>query len=73
LLTKDEKRNFSYEQRLAIWRRDEGICQIKKKCEGQKLAWNDEWDADHIKPFIKGGKTIVANGRVSCSSCNRSR
>ena len=71
--TKDEKRNFSHEQRLSIWRRDNGICQIANKCDGSKLAWNDEWDADHIVPFKDGGKTIVENGRVTCASCNRSR
>jgi 5-methylcytosine-specific restriction endonuclease McrA len=30
-------------------------------------------DVDHIIPHSKGGKTIVSNGRVSCSECNRSK
>ena len=68
---KDENRNFSYEQRRAIWRRDK-TCQIKIKCDGKKLQFSD-MDADHIIPHSKGGKTIVSNGRASCPECNRSR
>ena len=37
--TKDEKRNFSHEQRLSIWRRDNGICQIANKCDGSKFIF----------------------------------
>ncbi len=72
ILLKDENRNFSYEQRLAIWRRDNKVCQIKKKCEGKYLQFAD-MDVDHIIPHSKGGKTIVSNGRVSCPECNRSK
>ena len=68
---KDENRNFSYEQRRAIWRRDK-TCQIMIKCDGKKLQFSD-MDADHIIPHSKGGKTIVSNGRASCPECNRSR
>jgi hypothetical protein len=35
----------------------------KEKCE-----W-DNWAADHIKPWSKGGKTTVENGQVSCVAC----
>tara|TARA_B110000881_G_C18539853_1_gene497917 strand:+ start:78 stop:1301 length:1224 start_codon:yes stop_codon:yes gene_type:complete len=68
---KDENRNFSYEQRRSIWRRDIN-CKIKIKCEGKKLKFSD-MDADHIIPYSKGGKTVVSNGRASCPECNRSR
>jgi hypothetical protein len=68
---KDENRNFSYEQRRSIWRRDM-TCKIKIKCDGKKLKFSD-MDADHIIPHSKGGKTIVSNGRASCPECNRSR
>jgi len=69
---KDEQREFAYEQRLAIFRRDKGLCQLKIKCEGKKCEW-DNWNADHIIPWSKGGKTTVANGQVACPECNSAK
>ena len=69
---KDNQREFSYLQRLAIFRRDGGICQLKIRCEGEKLTW-DDWHCDHILPWSRGGKTTVENGQVSCSACNTSK
>jgi len=66
------KRLFSHEQRLAIFRRDQGICQVKFKCQDRKCEW-DAWEADHAKPWSKGGKTIVANGQVACILCNSAK
>ena len=62
---KDPKRNFDDAQRQVIFRRDKGICQA---C-GRICEWND-WEADHIIPWSKGGKTEVENGQVLCPSCN---
>ena len=67
---KDNVRNFSHEQRLAIYRRDKGICQIKIRCQGDKCDW-DNWEADHITAWDKGGKTTVENGQVGCVACNK--
>ena len=72
LETKDSMRNFTDEQKSAIFYRDKQICQLKIKCNGKKLSWGN-WHADHINPYSKGGKTIVENGRVSCAECNLSR
>ncbi len=69
---KDAQRDFTHEQRLAIFRRDGGICQVHLKCEGNKVAW-DHWHADHKVPHVKGGKTTVANGQVACAACNLSK
>jgi hypothetical protein len=69
---KDDQRLFTYEQRLAIYRRDDGFCKVALKCQGQKCGW-DKWSADHIKPWSKGGKTTVKNGQVSCISCNSAK
>lgn len=66
---RDPQRDFGYEQRLAIYRRDQGICQVRLKCSGDKVAW-ENWHADHKLPHIKGGKTTVANGQVACVACN---
>lgn len=69
---KDINRTFTHEQRIAIFRKDSGICQVKIKCKGEKCDW-DNWHADHIIPWSKGGKTIVSNGQVSCQKCNLSK
>jgi hypothetical protein len=69
---KDKLRLFTYEQRLAIYRRDNGICQLKLKCEGIKCDW-DNWEADHKIPHSKGGETTVENGQVACPDCNKAK
>lgn len=70
--TIDEIRTFTHEQRLAIFRRDEGCCQLRIRCNGEKLGW-DDWHADHIVPHSQGGKTTVANGQVACMRCNSAK
>ena len=62
---KDSKRNFDESQRQVIYRKDKGVCQI---C-GKECDWND-WEADHIVPWSKGGKTEIENGQVLCPTCN---
>lgn len=69
---RDDQRLFTHEQRLAIYRRDGGVCKVALKCEGQKCEW-ENWAADHIVPWSKGGKTIVSNGQVSCIPCNSTK
>ena len=69
---KDTNRDFTHEQRLAIYRRDGGRCQLKIKCDGKRLAW-DNWHADHKVAHVNGGKTTVANGQLACVSCNLSK
>jgi hypothetical protein len=69
---KADQRIFAHEQRLAIYRRDRGMCQLKIKCNGEKCEW-DNWHADHKLPWSKGGKTTVANGIVACPACNAAK
>lgn len=69
---RDPQRDYGYEQRLAIYRRDGGVCQVQLKCTGAKVAWND-WHADHKVAHVLGGKTTVANGQVACPACNLSK
>jgi len=66
---RDSQRNFTHEQRLAIYRRDAGKCQLKLKCDGIRCDW-DNWHADHIIAWTRGGKTTVENGQVACPECN---
>lgn len=69
---KDNLRLFTHEQRLAIYRRDGGICKVALKCDGVKCEW-DAWAADHIKAWSKGGKTTVENGQIACVACNAAK
>ncbi|MEI7534063.1 MAG: DUF262 domain-containing protein [Verrucomicrobiae bacterium] len=65
LALKDPTRGFSREQRLAIFLRDDGICQdCRKKCN------QNEFHADHRKPHARGGKTMISNGCLLCPECN---
>jgi 5-methylcytosine-specific restriction endonuclease McrA len=68
-IPRDSRRTFTEEQRLAIFRRDKSICQVRIKCDGKKCEWNS-WHADHRKPWSAGGTTTVENGQVACSECN---
>jgi hypothetical protein len=72
LSLKDNQRDFTQVQKVTVFRRDKGVCQVRVKCQGEKLPW-DDWHCDHITPWSKGGKTTVQNGQVSCSSCNLSK
>ena len=69
---KDNQRLFSHEQRLAIFRRDNCLCQLRLKCKGVKCEW-DAWEADHKIPWSQSGKTTVENGQVACPACNSSK
>jgi len=69
---KDNQRSFTHAQRLAVFRRDKGHCQLKLKCDGVKLTW-DDWHCDHTIPWTGGGKTTVENARVAYTTCNLSK
>jgi hypothetical protein len=68
----NKQREFSFEQKLAIYRKYRGICQWVEKdgmhC-GVKCSWSD-WHADHIIPWSRGGPTTVANGQLLCPKHN---
>jgi len=64
----DVNRDFSLAQRIAIYRKDKETC---KEC-GKKVEW-EEFHADHIKPYARGGKSVVDNGQVLCEKCNLSK
>jgi hypothetical protein len=66
---KDNQREFTHSQRLAIFRRDRQICQLRIVCDGIKVDW-DNWHCDHIVAHTNGGSTTVSNGQVACPACN---
>ena len=58
-------RAFTDAQKLAAYTRQGGVC---KMC-GKKFNI-DEMNADHIKPWSKGGHTTPENCQMLCSTCN---
>ena len=72
LSLKDSQRDFTPQQRLAVFRRDSGACQLRVRCDGARVRW-DNWQCDHRVPWSQGGKTTVENGQVSCTECNLSK
>ena len=66
---KDNQREFTHSQRIAIFRRDRQICQLRIVCDGIKVDW-DNWHCDHIVAHTNGGSTTVSNGQVACPRCN---
>lgn len=65
LQPKDLNRNFDYWEKLAVYWRDKGICQL---C-GKKVGF-EEGTVDHKIPHSKGGLTTIENGQWSCVPCN---
>lgn len=73
---KDEKRAFSELERIIIYRKGKGLCQEclregKPEKEAQ-VSWT-EYQADHVFPHSKGGKTILENGELLCRYHNQSK
>ncbi len=64
----DVNRDFNELERIAIFRKNNGICQDCK----EKVEY-DDFHADHIVPHIRGGKTTLENGQVLCDKCNLSK
>jgi hypothetical protein len=69
LSLKDNQRDFTHVQKLTIYRRDQQTCQVRLRCEGVKVEW-DDWHCDHKQAWSKGGFTTVENGQVACPACN---
>jgi hypothetical protein len=65
---KDATRGFSDEQRAAIFWRDKGKC---RSCG--KMCDQNDFHADHIKPYTDGGPTKISNGQLLCPDCNRKK
>ena len=72
VLTRNEKylniRAFIDKQKREAYERQKGKC---IKCK--KHFEIEEMEADHIKPWSKGGKTISKNCQMLCMDCNRTK
>jgi 5-methylcytosine-specific restriction endonuclease McrA len=76
LIAKDGKRAFTELERIIIYRKGKGYCQEclregKPEMEA-KVSWSN-YQADHVFPHAKGGKTIIENGELLCSQHNQSK
>ena len=73
---KDRQRLFDEDQRIAVYRRDKGLC---AKClenglpEREALVSWGQYDADHVIPHSKGGATETGNAQVLCHAHNLSK
>jgi hypothetical protein len=72
VLTRNEKylsiRAFTDKMKREAYEKQKGIC---KKCK--KKFEIEEMEADHIKPWHEGGKTISENCQMLCKQCNRTK
>ena len=70
VLTRKEKhlniRAFSPNQRREAYERQKGVCAVCK----EKFAL-EEMEADHITPWVEGGKTTAENCQMLCKEDNR--
>ncbi|MEW5677176.1 DUF262 domain-containing protein [Flavobacterium enshiense] len=76
LIEKDRNRAFSELERIIIYRNGKGYCQQclregKSETES-KVSWSN-YQADHVLPHSKGGKTIIDNGELLCTYHNLSK
>lgn len=72
ILTRDQRhlnlRAFDARMKRRIYRKQDGICAI---C-GKQFAIG-EMEADHIRPWSEGGKTVEENCQMLCRPCNREK
>jgi hypothetical protein len=78
ILTREEKylniRAFTDSMKREAYERQNGICPFCKKEKREKKHWDvSEMEADHIKPWHEGGKTIATNCQMLCKSHNRTK
>ena len=69
LVVKDGQRLFTAEQRAVIYRLGGGKC----ACCGNDVNEDGDYQADHIIPHSRGGRTQISNGQILCATCNKSK
>jgi Protein of unknown function DUF262/HNH endonuclease len=83
VLTRNEKtlslRTFTEAEKRQAYERQNGLCANETKCltpgnsDGKQVFDSAEMEADHIKPWSKGGKTNPDNCQMLCLACNRQK
>lgn len=72
ILTREEKhlnlRQFDDKTKRKAYEKQKGVCAWCKK----RFDF-DEMEADHIKPWREGGKTIIENCQMLCMQDNRTK
>jgi len=76
IFDKNEKhlslRNFDDDTKRTVHSKQKGICPHCKNTVNEKKKWElEEMEADHIKPWSKGGKTKEDNCQMLCREHNR--
>ena len=78
VLTKQEKhlsiRAFTDKMKREVYEKQKGICPFCKKQKKEKIQWDSsEMEADHIKPWHEGGRTVAENCQMLCKEHNRTK
>jgi len=76
IISLDGKRAFSELQRIQLYRRDKGLCQAclrEEKSEKEAVVSWSNYQADHVFPHSKGGRTELQNAELLCSYHNQSK
>jgi hypothetical protein len=75
VLTRNEKflniRAFTANQKREAYEKQKGVCAAKKAVCDNAHFEIDEMEADHIKPWHEGGKTVAENCQMLCKQDNR--
>lgn len=65
-------RTFDNSIKRQIYEAQGGICPHCVKEHREKTHWEiDEMEADHITPWVEGGKTVTENCQLLCVEHNR--
>ncbi len=75
-VAKDTQRVFTEIERILIYRKAKGLCQECLR-EGlpeneARVSWSN-YHADHVIPYISGGKTDLDNAQLLCKAHNLSK
>ena len=78
LITGNEKylniRAFTLAMKREAYERQQGICPYCKAEKHKKTHYDlEEMEADHITPWIQGGKTNADNCQMLCKEHNRKK
>ncbi len=78
VLTRKQKnlnlRAFTENQKRQAYERQQGICPYCQSEHRSQMRYNlEEMEADHITPWIEGGKTTAENCQMLCKEHNRKK